>query len=77
LELQFGKQEACYNLARALHTVGIYHQAIPYYQQALQFSTGDTLYDLSKEVSYNLAVMYFQSGATKLAKYHIDQIVIE
>eukprot|EP00898_Chlorokybus_atmophyticus_P003436 jgi/Chlat1/4093/Chrsp26S04008 len=33
--LRNGNQEACYNLARAYHQLGLAHMAVPYYQRAL------------------------------------------
>ncbi|XP_066296212.1 general transcription factor 3C polypeptide 3-like [Branchiostoma lanceolatum] len=76
-------QEAYYNVGRALHQLGLEHLAIHYYQKALHMNppdVGDTKYsyllDLRREVAYNLALIYSNSGSKNLAKLLLDQYCV-
>lgn len=73
------KQEAYYNLGRAAHQLGVLHLAAHWYYRALDAevpqpwksrASGQTAssIDLSKEIAYNLALLFRSSGAIELAR---------
>eukprot|EP00795_Rhopilema_esculentum_P004300 gene4300-20500_t len=65
-------QEACYNLARAFHQVGLVHFSVMFYNKALNFPLKEDQYsefsDLHREAAYNLALIYKNSGNDDLAR---------
>eukprot|EP01134_Creolimax_fragrantissima_P000125 CFRG0125T1 len=74
-----GDQEACYNLARFFHQLGLLYLAIPYYRKVIEMSHVTDLSeynpsdrDLLHEAAYNLYVIYYTSGSNKeLARYYL------
>ncbi|KXS21759.1 TPR-like protein [Gonapodya prolifera JEL478] len=76
-DLRRGNAEACYNVARAFHQIGLLHLAIPYYERCLNVhrlpqrdSAGAALPyspDLTKEVAYNLTRLYMRTGSRAMA----------
>ncbi|KAJ3584153.1 hypothetical protein NHX12_014649 [Muraenolepis orangiensis] len=74
VELRGECQESMYNLGRALHQLGLVHLAIHYYQRALSLPPAalegidvDQV-DLRREISFNLSLIYQNSGNTHLAR---------
>ena len=68
-ELMNHSQEACYNLGRAYHQLGLSSDAIPYYELVLSQSKREAdSDDLLREAAHNLALIYRNSGATELAR---------
>ena len=71
LELRGECQEAYFNLGRAMHQLGLYSSAIEYYHRALSFASAitgeDEIFDLTKEIAYNLNLIYISSGSYELA----------
>lgn len=71
LELRGECQEAYFNLGRAMHQLGLYSSAIEYYHKALSFASAITgeneIFDLTKEIAYNLNLIYINSGSYELA----------
>jgi general transcription factor 3C polypeptide 3 (transcription factor C subunit 4) len=71
-------QESSYNLARALHQLGLTHLAVPLYERALaaQPCAGQPAIeglvsedlDMRQAAAHNLALIYRQSGADDLAR---------
>lgn len=55
-------QEADYNMARALHQLGLLHLALPYYEQVLGKHGVGTRYDLTQSAAYNMQLIYVLSG---------------
>jgi tetratricopeptide (TPR) repeat protein len=70
------RQEACYNVARAFHTVGLGYLARPLYEQVLASSseagggrtTTTGLGSLHAEAAHNLASIYEHAGSPELAR---------
>eukprot|EP00039_Didymoeca_costata_P001884 m.55970 g.55970 ORF g.55970 m.55970 type:complete len:988 (+) comp11013_c0_seq2:89-3052(+) len=75
-DLMGGKEsiEACYNMGRAYHHIGLSHLALPYYEAVLEFSDEED--ESGKEfkplAAYNLSIIYAASGSLELAKYIRD-----
>merc|ERR1712013_112835 len=74
-------QEACYNVGRAFHQIGLVHFAVHYYNKALSFplhneegQIGDNkcgyhpFVDLHREAAFNLSLIYKASGNMDLAR---------
>lgn len=55
-----------------MHQLGLYHAAIHYYKEALEMEAcieEDTdIFDLRREVAYNLVLIYKNSGSPLLAQ---------
>ncbi|KAM7287299.1 general transcription factor 3C polypeptide 3 isoform X1 [Ixodes scapularis] len=79
-ELRGRCQETSFNVARALHQLGLLHLAAHHYKQALEMPppvTGnDEVFDLRREVAFNLSQLYMSSGNTRLASYYISKYCI-
>ena len=73
-------QESFYNLGRAMHQLNLLPQAIYYYKRALEMpkppvqKQGPDL-DLSKEIAFNLQLIYKQSGNLDLARFYINKYI--
>ncbi|KAM8871437.1 general transcription factor 3C polypeptide 3 [Synchiropus picturatus] len=71
-------QESMYNLGRALHQMGLTHLAIHYYQKALELppqkleGIPEDQTDLSREVAFNLSLIYQSSGNMEMAHQLIN-----
>ncbi|XP_068165370.1 general transcription factor 3C polypeptide 3 [Antennarius striatus] len=78
VELRGECQESMYNLGRALHQVGLTHLAIHYYQKALTLpgkrleGIPDDQVDLTKEIAFNLSLIYQASGNVEMARQVIN-----
>ncbi|GFR28158.1 general transcription factor 3C polypeptide 3 [Trichonephila clavata] len=74
-------QETLYNIGRALHQLGIKDAAIHYYKKAL-FSppliTGPEkdIFDLRREIAYNLCLIYQASGAMDLVYMYSRKYIV-
>ena len=55
-----------------MHQLGLYHAAIYYYKEALEMDPvldeDDDIFDLKREVAYNLVLIYKNSGSPLLAQ---------
>lgn len=73
-------QEALYNMGRALHQVGLPHLAVELYQQALEQPPAvpdmPEVFDLRREIAFNLSQLYLSSGNTELASSYIARYCI-
>lgn len=67
------RQEADYNMGRALHQLGLLHLAIPYYRKAMTSVNVDEKYDLSRNAAFNLQLIYVLSGNTRMAQKITEQ----
>ncbi|XP_034007012.1 general transcription factor 3C polypeptide 3 [Trematomus bernacchii] len=73
VELRGVCQESMYNLGRALHQMGLAYLAIHYYQKALKLPAQklegipDDQVDLSREIAFNLSLIYQASGNMNMA----------
>ncbi|KAF8792143.1 General transcription factor 3C polypeptide 3 like protein [Argiope bruennichi] len=74
-------QETFYNIGRALHQCGIKDAAIHYYKKALNcppLITGpeQDIFDLRREIAYNLCVIYQASGAMDLVSMYSRKYIV-
>ncbi|GFY03415.1 general transcription factor 3C polypeptide 3 [Trichonephila clavipes] len=74
-------QETFYNIGRALHQLGIKDAAIHYYKKALFSSpliTGPErdIFDLRREIAYNLCLIYQASGAMDLVYMYSRKYIV-
>ncbi|KAK2856729.1 hypothetical protein Q5P01_005464 [Channa striata] len=82
VELRGVCQESMYNLGRALHQMGLSHLAIHYYQKALSLPAqklegmGDDQVDLSREIAFNLSLIYQNSGNMEMARQIINMYCV-
>ncbi|KAJ3316929.1 transcription factor TFIIIC subunit tfc4 [Blyttiomyces sp. JEL0837] len=75
-ELRNNDQEACYNIARSFHQIGLKHIAVEYYQKVLDKKVEDPSMDLSREAAYNLSLIYVESGSMGLAQYTLRKYIV-
>ncbi|KAH3743287.1 general transcription factor 3C polypeptide 3 [Pelomyxa schiedti] len=68
--LKKGNQEACYNLGRAHHHLGIHHLALHFYEKALEQSSDDPDNDLTKEIAFNIVRILKDTGNHHLARLY-------
>lgn len=74
-------QETYYNLGRAMHQLGILPAAIHYYEQGLACKPSVTqgrhahVFDLSREIAYNLSLIYRSSGANDVARMYLNKYI--
>ncbi|KAI9002582.1 hypothetical protein DFJ74DRAFT_746437 [Hyaloraphidium curvatum] len=66
-DLRRGNGEACYNIARAFHQIGLFHLAIPYYETVLAEGSTAGGNSYVQEAAYNLCGIYMSTGAQHLA----------
>ncbi|XP_077535333.1 general transcription factor 3C polypeptide 3 [Haemaphysalis longicornis] len=73
-------QEALYNVGRALHQMGLPHLASQLYRQALEQPPAvpdmPEIFDLRREIAFNLSQLYLSSGNTELASSYISRYCI-
>ena len=72
LELRGECQESFYNVGRAFHQLGLFNNAVHFYRKALEANTeiiakNRQMFDLKREIAYNLSLIYRNSGANHLA----------
>ena len=74
-------QETFYNIGRGMHQLGLLPAAIHYYEKALECRPSVTrgehadVFDLSREIAYNLALVYRSSGASDVARMYLYKYV--
>mmetsp|Transcript_7133 Transcript_7133/g.11257 ORF Transcript_7133/g.11257 Transcript_7133/m.11257 type:complete len:971 (-) Transcript_7133:169-3081(-) len=76
-----GSEEACYNLARAYHQIGLLQFAVPYYEKVLSMPHHHDSKDVGKgevnslkrEAAYNLSLIYRSSGSHALARQILQE----
>lgn len=69
-------QETLYNLGRAFHMLGLSSFAAEYYHRVLDVASVPGAYDLRREASYNLHLIYTMSGNPALARSVIDEHLV-
>lgn len=75
-------QETNYNIARALHQLGLLSGATHFYKLVLDneppklITDYHELLDLKREAAYNLHLIYMQSGNSDLATIYLNQYVV-
>nr|XP_053634455.1 general transcription factor 3C polypeptide 3-like isoform X2 [Cherax quadricarinatus] len=80
VEMRGECQESMYNLGRAFHQLNLLPQAIHYYKLALDCPTveeppGGPRLDLSREIAFNLALIYQNSGSPNLARMYMYKYI--
>lgn len=66
-ELREGDAESCFNLARALHYIGLTYLSRIFYDKChARMMHGET--ELKREAAHNLATIYLSSGSRELAR---------
>lgn len=74
-------QEAYYNLGRGMHQLGLSPAAIHFYEKALECKPSVTtgkharVFDLSREIAYNLSLIYRVSGAEDMARMYLYKYI--
>ncbi|XP_072285901.1 general transcription factor 3C polypeptide 3 [Pyxicephalus adspersus] len=74
LDLRGPCQETYYNIARALHQMGLTYLAIHYYKQALELpplqleGIEEDQVDLKRDIAFNLSLIYQSSGNIEMAR---------
>ena len=81
LRLRGDIQECYYNLGRAMHQLGILPSAIHFYEKALNcrpsVTTGTRakIFDLSREIAFNLSLVYRASGSLDIARMYLYKYI--
>lgn len=76
-----GEQEACYNMGRAFHQIGLLPAAVHFYKLVLDKDPADLiqknsyLLDLRKEAAFNLHLIYLQSENYLLARMYLENYI--
>jgi general transcription factor 3C polypeptide 3 (transcription factor C subunit 4) len=66
-ELAENKAEADYNMARAMHQLGLVHLAVPLYEKVLQVEEARES-GLAQTAAYNLSLIYVSVGSSAVAR---------
>lgn len=74
-------QESNYNIARALHQLGLLSGAVHFYKLVLESPPSKLILDnserlnLSREAAYNLHLIYMQSNNFELARIYLEDYI--
>ena len=78
-------QEVNYNIGRAMHQLGLLPAALFYYKEGLQQGPsiearpetggGHNMFDLSREIAFNVSLIYSTSGNHQLARYYTEKYI--
>ncbi|XP_015792228.1 general transcription factor 3C polypeptide 3 [Tetranychus urticae] len=79
LEARGECQESLYNIGRAFHQLGLFNEAVHFYERALNCiseidSDSDVdkaRFNLNREISFNLSLIYRNSGSPALARRYL------
>lgn len=74
-------QEVHYNIGRLFHQLGLLPMALFNYKKALETKPPDMdgldeLFDLKREIAFNIALIYQSSGSLKLARHYIEKYIV-
>ncbi|XP_068231271.1 general transcription factor 3C polypeptide 3 isoform X2 [Palaemon carinicauda] len=80
VEMRGECQESMYNMGRAFHQLNLLPQAIHYYKRALECPAVESppdgpMLDLSREIAFNLALIYQSSGSPNLARMYMFRYI--
>ncbi|XP_066942699.1 general transcription factor 3C polypeptide 3 isoform X3 [Macrobrachium rosenbergii] len=80
VEMRGECQESMYNMGRAFHQLNLLPQAVHYYKRALEFPAVESppdgpMLDLSREIAFNLALIYQSSGSPNLARMYLFRYI--
>ncbi|XP_011298657.1 general transcription factor 3C polypeptide 3 isoform X2 [Fopius arisanus] len=75
------RQESNYNIARALHQLGLVASAAQFYKLVLEGERSDIIrdnekLDLKREAAFNLHLIYMNSGNTELARIYLEAFIV-
>lgn len=70
-------QEVHYNLGRSMHQLGLLPAALYYYKKGLEIGPNidKEMFDLSKEIAFNISLIYSSSGNTQIARYYTEKYI--
>ena len=78
-------QEVNYNIGRAMHQLGLLPAALFYYKEGLkqgpsiearhETGGGHNMFDLSREIAFNVSLIYSTSGNHQLARYYTEKYI--
>ena len=77
-------QEVNYNLGRAMHQLGLLPAALFYYKKGLEQGPSIekekdsghlNIFDLSKEIAFNMSLIYSSSGNHQLARHYTEKYI--
>lgn len=73
-------QEVHYNMGRLFHQLGLLPAALFHYKKALEVeplkSDYGEMFDLKREIAFNISLIYQNSGALALAKYYTEKYIV-
>ena len=74
-----------YNLGRAMHQLGLLPAALFYYKKALELGPSIVnthndqndvnIFDLKREIAFNVSLIYSNSGNLQLARYYTEKYI--
>ena len=78
-ELRGDCQESLFNIGRAMHQLNVLHQAIHYYELALQCPAqvshpNDPSFDLTSTIAFNLSLLY-KKGSETMSRYYVQKYI--
>ncbi|KAK7489499.1 hypothetical protein BaRGS_00019298 [Batillaria attramentaria] len=80
LQLRGECQESYYNLGRAMHQLNLKYAAVYYYKKALELPPvikhENGMYDLTREIAFNLSLIYQASGSTNYARSLYEKYIV-
>jgi len=77
-------QEVNYNIGRAMHQLSLLPAALFYYKKGLELGpsikqdeggAGHNMFDLSREIAFNMALIYSSSGNMDLARMYTEKYI--
>jgi len=77
-------QEVNYNIGRAMHQLSLLPAALFYYKKGLEMGpnipqeagkTGHNMFDLSREIAFNMSLIYSSSGNLDLARMYTEKYI--
>ncbi|XP_015118075.1 general transcription factor 3C polypeptide 3 [Diachasma alloeum] len=75
------RQESNYNIARAMHQLGLMTNAVQFYKLVLEEERSELVrarecLDLKREAAFNLHLIYMHSGNTELARIYLEEFIV-
>lgn len=73
-------QEVHYNMGRLFHQLGLLPAALFHYKTALEaapfISDYGAMFDLKREIAFNISLIYQNSGSLELARHYIEKYIV-
>ncbi|XP_063983075.1 general transcription factor 3C polypeptide 3 isoform X2 [Diachasmimorpha longicaudata] len=75
------RQESNYNIARAMHQLGLFNNAVQFYGLVLKEEKSQLVkehewLDLKREAAFNLHLIYMHSGNPELARIYLEEFIV-